>query len=349
MPRRRICVAAPQVPYLRGGAELHTELLVDALRAAGHEVELVTLPYIWTSDESSLAQCLAWRMVDIATDVAAIDLVIATKFPSYLIRHPNKVAWIFHQQREVYDLHATPFGRLSAGAGDRGLRQALVEIDLQGLGENRALFANSRNTAARLERYCGASATALYAPPKLHNDLRRGPYGDYLLYVGRLDRLKRLDLTIRALAETRSSFTLKVAGKGPQLEELQRTATELGLSKRVEFLGYVSDEEVVDLYAGCFAVALTPHDEDYGFTTLEAFFAGKPVVTTDDSGGVLEWVEDGATGFVVPPEASRIAERLDDLVADRALCERLGEEGRERVRAAANWPLAIAALTATME
>ena len=250
MAGRRICVAAPQVPYLRGGAELHTELLVSALRGEGHDVELVTLPYIWTGDEGSLQQCLAWRMVDLATEIAGIDLVIATKFPSYLIRHPNKVAWIFHQQREVYDLHATPFGRLSAGEGDRGLRQALVELDLQGLVENRALFANSRNTAARLERYCGMQASALYAPPKLHKELHPGPYGDYLLYVGRLDRIKRLDLTIRALAETSGTFVLKVAGKGPHLEELRRAAAESGVSDRVEFLGFVSDEAVVELYAG---------------------------------------------------------------------------------------------------
>ncbi len=349
MPRHRICVAAPQVPYLRGGAELHTDLLVGALREAGHDIELVTLPYIWTGDESSLEQCLAWRMVDVATEIAGIDLVIATKFPSYLIRHPNKVAWIFHQQREVYDLHATPFGRLSAGDGDRGLRQALVELDLRGLGENRALFANSRNTAARVARYCGIEARPLYAPPKLHEVLQPGPYGDYLLYVGRLDRIKRIDLTIRAMAETRGSFTLKIAGKGPHLEELKHTVTELGLRRRVEFLGFVSDEDVVELYAGCFAVALTPHDEDYGFTTLEAFFAGKPVVTTDDSGGVLEWVQNGVTGFVTPPEAAPLAEKLDQLAADRSLCERQGMAGRERVQTEVSWPLAIEALTATLE
>lgn len=346
---RRICVTAPQVPYLRGGAELHTDLLVAALRAEGHDVELVTLPYIWTSDESSLEQCLAWRMVDLATEVAGIDLVIATKFPSYLIRHPNKVAWIFHQQREVYDLHATPFGMLTSSDEDRGLRQALVELDLRGLGENRALFANSRNTADRVTRYCGYQAMPLYAPPKLYEELHPGPYGDYLFYVGRLDRIKRIDLTLRALAETRGDFALKIAGRGPHLEQLRRLVTELGLSHRVEFLGFVSDAEVVELYAGCFAVALTPHDEDYGFTTLEAFFAGKPVVTTEDAGGILEWVQDGTTGFVAAPEPARLAEKIDALAEDRALCERLGTAGRERVLAEVSWPLAIEALTATLE
>ena len=96
-------------------------------------------------------------------------------------------------------------------------------------------------------------------------------------------------------------------------------------------------------------MVLTPHDEDYGFTTLEAFFAGKPVITTSDAGGVLEFVEEGATGFVVAPEPEEIAARIDDLYGDRAACERLGVEGRTRVRERVTWAKAIKALTATLE
>ncbi len=351
MARHRICVAAPQVPFLRGGAELHAELLVQALAAQGHEVDMVTLPYTWTGDRSSLEQALAWRMVDLAVEVNGVptDLVIATKFPSYLVRHPNKVAWIFHQQREVYDLHGTAFGPFSQSEEDQGLRQALVEMDLHALGEARALFTNSGNTAARLKRYCGTDARPLYAPPKLYEDLHPGPYGDYLLYVGRLDRIKRIDLAIEALHETRAPIEFRVAGRGPHLAELQQLTHELDLQERVKFLGFVSDEEVVDLYANCFGVVLTPHDEDYGFTTLEAFFAGKPVVTTADAGGVLEFVEDEVNGFVEPPEPAQLAERMDALNSDRGLCERLGTAGRELVREKVSWSIALDALTATLD
>ena len=349
MSGRRICVVATQVPYVRGGAELHSERLVEALTEAGHEVELVALPYIWTGDESSLEQAMAWRMMNLSAEIVGIDLVIATKFPSYLVKHHNKVVWMFHQQREVYDLHATPYGRMSASDEDRGLRRALVDLDLQGLGEARGLFAISANSAARMERYCGLQARPLYAPPKLYEQLRPGPYGDYILYVGRLDRIKRIDLTLRALAETRGEYKLLIAGKGPLLRELERTVTELGLRDRVELLGFVSDERVLDLYAGCFASVLNPHDEDYGLTALEAFFAGKPVITTADAGGMLEWVEDGVTGFVVEPDAASIAEKIEILAADRGLCERFGSAGRERVRADVSWPLVIEALTATLD
>jgi glycosyltransferase involved in cell wall biosynthesis len=346
----RILVAAPQVPFVRGGAELHAELTVRALAEAGHEVELLTVPYTWTGEISSVEQAMAWRLLNFEnTAPGQVDLLVATKYPSYLARHHNKVAWIFHQQREVYDLHATRFGNFGMSEEDRALRQMLVELDIEALGEARALFTNSRNTAERLMRYCGVEGEALYAPPPLHDRLRPGPYGDYLFFIGRLDPLKRLDLTIRALAQTRHPIRLRVAGRGPHRDKLAALTAELGLEDRVDFLGFVSDEQVVEEYAGAMGMVLTPHDEDYGFTTLEAFFAGKPVVTCADAGGVLEFCRDGETGFVVEPDPGQIAERIDLLWEDRALCERLGHRGLEEVHEKASWPRAVAALTATLE
>lgn len=346
----RILVAAPQVPFLRGGAELHAELTVKALVAAGHDVELVSLPYTWTGEMSSLEQAMAWRLCNFEdTAPGRVDLLVATKYPSYLARHPNKVAWIFHQQREVYDLHATRFGNFGISEQDRGVRQALVELDLEALVEARALFTNSGNTADRLRRYCGIGATPLYAPPPLHDRLHPGPFGDYLFFVGRLDPIKRIELTIRALAHTRNPVQLRLAGRGPARAQLESLAQELGVAGRVRFLGFVTDEEVIAQYAGALGMVLTPHDEDYGFTTLEAFFAGKPVVTTTDAGGVLEFAREGQTGFVVDNDVEAIADRIDRLWDDRALCARLGSAGRDLVHELASWPKAVAALTATLD
>ena len=69
---------------------------------------------------------------------------------------------------------------------------------------------------------------------------------------------------------------------------------------RVDLLGWVDDRDVPDLYANTLAVFYAPYDEDYGYVTVEAFKAGKPVLTAADSGGVLEFVEDGRNGYVVP-------------------------------------------------
>ena len=132
----------------------------------------------------------------------------------------------------------------------------------------------------------------LYPPPHHLGRYRADAYGDYLFYAGRLDRLKRLDLAIDAMKRVRSGARLKIAGAGPLAEELRKQIAGLGVEDRVELLGFVSAEELVDLYAGCRAAYYAPLNEDYGYVTVEAFLSRKPVVTTTDAGRAAR-VRDG--------------------------------------------------------
>src|SRR5437870_12636751 len=101
----RIAVCAPQVPFTRGGAEIFADDLVAELRERGHETDLVTVPFKWYPGERVLTQAFLWRLLDLdEAEGRRIDLVIATKFPSYCIRHPNKIAWVLHQFRQAYEL-----------------------------------------------------------------------------------------------------------------------------------------------------------------------------------------------------------------------------------------------------
>ena len=111
--------------------------------------------------------------------------------------------------------------------------------------------------------------------------------------------------------------------------ELERGAAALDLGHRVTFTGSLWGEPVADLYAGALGVVYAPFDEDYGYVTLEAFLAAKPVITTTDAGGPLEFVRDGINGFVCEPVPASLAAAIDRLDADRALAERLGGAGRE--------------------
>ena len=87
----RIAVCAPQVPFIRGGAEIVSERLVEELRERDHDVELVTVPFKWYPGERVLTQAFLWRLLDLEeADGVPIDLVIATKFPSYAVRHPKQ-------------------------------------------------------------------------------------------------------------------------------------------------------------------------------------------------------------------------------------------------------------------
>jgi len=106
-----------------------------------------------------------------------------------------------------------------------------------------------------------------------------------------------------------------------------RQSRALGLEHRVTFTGRLDDGQLVDHLARCRAVVFVPHDEDYGFVTVEAFAAGKPVITCQDSGGPLEIVRAGVNGWIVPPTPTDLARAMAEAMDDPRLAERLGQQG----------------------
>lgn len=329
---KRILICATQVPFVRGGAELLVEGLRDALRERGHTVDVVSLPFAWQPHDRIAPAALAWRLLDLTQiNGEPIDQLICTKFPSYAARHPRKVVWLVHQHRQAYDWYGTPWSDFANTPDDRAAREQLLRLDRQTLGEAQRRFTISRNVGERLRRFNGLDSRPLYPPSRYAGQLRAGPYGDYILSDARLDAAKRLDLLLRALARTKNPLRCVFMSTGPERERLAALARELGLGQRAQFLGFVPDDELVRLYAGARAVYYAPFDEDYGFTTVQALAAARPVVTTADAGGVLEFVEDGANGFVCAPEPDAIAAQLDRLAADAGLAARLGAAGPARV------------------
>ena len=330
---RSVVVCEAQVPFVHGGAELHVRGLVAELSRRGYRVERASVPFKWYPKEELLAQAAAWRMIDLSeSNGEPIDAVIATKFPTYFVRHPNKITWLFHQYRAIYDLCGTRFSEFDHTERDVRLRDRLIALDNDVLAESKRLFANARNTAERLAQYNGLTAEPLYHPPPLAGKLTAGPYGDYVLSVGRLEANKRVDLIVGAIAHA-PGLRLVVVGEGPLRARLEQTAIDAGVGGRVTFAGRVDEHDLVSLYAGALAVVFPPFDEDYGFITLEAFLARKPVVTTIDAGGPLEFVEDGVSGLVVEPAADAIGAAIARLAADRARAAALGDAGYDRARA----------------
>jgi glycosyltransferase involved in cell wall biosynthesis len=327
-----ILVCEAQVPFVHGGAEVHVRELLRELRARGYEAELVSLPFKWYPKEEILPHAAAWRLLDLSeSNGRPIDLVIASKFPTYFVRHPRKVAWLIHQYRAAYELCGTPYSDFQHTEADVGLRDTLIRLDTDMLGECRAIFTNARNTASRLKKFNGLAAEALYHPSRLTNRLRPGPYGDYVLSVGRIESVKRVDLAVRALAHVKG-VRLVVAGSGTQRANVERAALEAGVGDRVTFLGTVADDELIELYAGALAVIYPPYDEDYGYVTLEAFLARKPLVTCADSGGPNEFVVDGVNGWVCEPQPEALAAAIARLDADRGRAAAMGDAGHDVAR-----------------
>lgn len=349
----RILVCNAQVPFARGGAETLVEALAGELARRGFTVDTVALPFAWNPRSQIFQSALAWRLVDVSqVGGEPVDLVIATRFPSYLVRHPNKVVWLIHQFRQVYELLGTPYSDFGPDSEDREAVEMVRSMDRRGLGEARRIFTISRNTADRLRRFLGIDGEALYHPSPLSERLRRqggerGP-GDYVLAVGRLDALKRFDLLVEALAATREPVRVVFAGDGAERAALAELAAARQVADRVEWAGRVDDDLLAELYGGALGIFYAPFDEDYGYVTLEAFSASRPVITTPDAGGVLEFVDDGETGLVAEkPTAGALARQLDRLYRDRELARRLGAAGRGRVEGI-DWQEVIDRLTATL-
>src|SRR5262249_26246762 len=155
----RLLVCRPQVPFVRGGAELVTDDLVRELCARAHEVETVAIPFKWYPGTRGLDQAFLLRLLD-RTEAHGrpVHRRIATKFPAYCVRHPNKVAWVLHQFRQAYDYDRTELGQFSESPQDRATRTAVERLDRVALGEARRVFATSRNVAERLRRSTGIEA-----------------------------------------------------------------------------------------------------------------------------------------------------------------------------------------------
>ena len=336
----RVLVCTAQVPFASGGAERHAEGLVREIVASGHEAEQVRLPFKWYPRAEILTSALAWRLLDLSeVDGKRVDLVIPMKFPSYLVRHENKVVWLIHQFRQAYDRFGTAESDFTASPEDTRWRELIAETDRTGLTEARKIFTNARNTADRLARFNGIEAEALYHPPPLAGRYRTDVAQGFALAAGRLDAWKRVDLAIGAAAA--GKFKLVIAGDGADRARLEALARKSGAD--VRFTGRVSDDELLGLYATSSVVIFPPADEDYGYIALEAFLSKKPVVTCTDSGGPLEFVVDGENGRVVPPDAAALGSAVAELLANEKKASEFGERGFERVRDI-RWDHAVRAL-----
>ena len=185
-----------------------------------------------------LTQAFLWRMLDLdEADGRKIDVVVATKFPSYVVRHREKRVWLVHQFRQAYELDATALGQFGPSPEERALRRQVQELDRLALREATRLFATSANVAGRLERSTGFVAEVLPHPPQALPYRWAASHG-FVLSASRLDRAKRIDLLLEAAALD-TSVEVVIASDGPDRDRLEGSRTR-GLNGRVRFEGRVT-------------------------------------------------------------------------------------------------------------
>jgi len=335
----RILVLTSHPPFAEGGHLVVASALVDRLRAAGHDAEVMLTPQNRFGRQGA-AYLATWLTdVGLAHDGRPIDQVISFRFPSYAVRHPRHVCWLNHRMREYYDQWPRFSGPLSRRARlkERARRAIIHTVDRYLLTRNVSrLFAQSLTVQARLRRWGRISAEVLYPPPP-PRAYRCDEYSDYVFVASRLTPLKRVDLIVDALARPEArGIRCIIAGDGPERAALVGRIAQRNLDGRVTLVGGVGEGALVEYLARCRAVCFPPLAEDYGLVTVEAFASRKPVITCTDSGGPTELVQHGTNGLVCAPEPLALAFAMRALMDDDALAVRLGEAGH-RQAAAISW------------
>jgi len=363
----KIAIVGPSpVPFTVGGVENLLWGLNNWINEnTPHSSELIKLP----SKENSFWDLIDsyWNFSRLNLD--HFDMVITSKYPAWMVKHSNHICYLQHRLRGLYDTyHFTGLSQDVPRSNKKinelvhlmdnqsinlnaffdlvydlknssisqeyfsfpgpFIRKIIHYLDNEGLKEVRRFYCISETVKKRTEYFPqGVIPTVVHHPPFI-SSYKTNNY-DYIFTASRLDGPKRIDLLVKAMQHVQSDIKMKIAGTGPQEGMLKDLAAN---DPRIEFLGFVNNEELIELYSNALVIPFVPYEEDYGLITIEAFMSGKPVITCTDSGGSNEFVINGETGFSVPPDPKSLAEKIDYFAANPNEAVRMGNQGKIRVQ-----------------
>jgi glycosyltransferase involved in cell wall biosynthesis len=338
----KVAIASTTVPFVYGGGRNIVDWLETMLERSGHQVETYRIPFtgLWYEIPEQTA---ALQMLQIPRS----DRLIAIRTPSYVIPHAAKNLWFIHHIRAAYDLWGTPMGGLPDTAYGRAVRDAIRRTDDVALAQARNIYTNSAVVGKRLMDYNGIASSTLYPPLFEPERYRCEEPADYLVYPSRLCPVKRQLLAVEAMRYVTTPVRLVLVGPveyDDYRDEIHRTIARHRLHDKVTLIDhYVPEAEKIDLLARALAVVYVPFDEDsYGYPSLEAAAARKPVVATTDSGGTRELIVDRSCGWMTEPTPQALAAAFDEAFAERRRTREMGEALAERVHELGiDWPTTI--------
>lgn len=378
----KIALIAPSpVPFCLGGAENLWKGLLEALNARpGIEADLIKLP----SPERNAREIVASYRAFAELDLRHFDRVISTKYPAWMVAHPQHTVYLQHTLRGLYDTYPAHlprdlpelpglpaelirlltledpereilpelFARLSEVYADDAelppatreaiealpgpfLRRVVHQFDRIALSprEIRRHFAIARTVAERADYFPPDVAVDVIHHPTSLAGLHQGE-GKAIFTASRLDGPKRLDLLIRAWRRAGVTMPLRIAGSGPQADHLRQLA---GGAPGIHFLGRITEAQLANEYANAAFVPFIPEQEDYGLITLEAMLSSKPVLTTEDAGGVTELVRHEHNGLCVAATEEALAAAIRRLCADPETTRSYGRQALASV-SHISWP-----------
>ncbi len=231
-------------------------------------------------------------------DLSEFDLVISSSSATHLakavITKPETLhlSYIHTPPRFLYG-YVTSFNykkKLYTRIGGEIINHIMRIYDFEVSQRPDILIANSENIKSRIKKFYRRDSVVIYPPVDLSEIKLQKKKEDFYLVLNRLVRGKGTEMIVEAASKL--GIPLKVAGTGPELENLKKKA-----SKNIQFLGWVSDSQRVKLLQDAKALIVGSEDEDFGITSIEAQAAGTPVIAPA-SGGFLETVIDGKTGLL---------------------------------------------------
>lgn len=328
----KIAVVTPKnISGERGGAENLYEGLVNALKFAGHSAIQIEIPV----DESSFEKILESYCYCYDLNLNDYDCVISTKAPTYMVQHKNHISYLIHTIRVFYDMFDSEY--TINDKEKQKQRQIIQAFDRYALdpGRVKKYYAIGQTVIDRLKKshsFWNTIPFQVIYPATRISHFNSPEEGQFIFLPGRLHRWKRADLIINAMKFVKSPIKLVIAGKGEDEENLQKLVKKLKLEERVQFLGRISDDELLDLYSKSIVIPFTPVHEDYGYITIEAFKSKKPVITCHDSGEPAIIVKDNVSGFVVDPDPQKIAEKINYLIDHPEKISQMGNAGFDSVK-----------------
>ena len=305
-----------QTNGVRGGAENFYNSLYETLKKYVPVVKMIDVPCC----EDTFEDILKGYFDCYNLDLSAFDGVISSKAPTYAVSHRNHICYLMHTVRVFYDM----YDLIKDDPTNQEKRKLIFRLDNELLSPPRTkkLFTIGNEVTNRLKKYNHIESVPLH-PGITSAGFYCNKY-EYIFAPGRLHPWKRTDLIIKSMKYVTAPVKLKIAGTGDFLPELLKLADT---DERIEFLGYVDDDRLHQLYANALGVVFVPIHEDYGYILHEAFHSMKPVITCTDSGEPATFIHPGENGFLVEPDEKEIAKCIDKLYYNKTYARQLGEKG----------------------
>ena len=350
----KIAIVAPSpIPYSSGGAEKLWQGMFNYInRYTNHQCELIKIPI----KEDNFYNLIDAYYKFYRLDLSHFYMVISGKYPAWMVKHPNHYLYMLHPLRGLYDLYdfkrfkdekAPDFLKeitsidemfkklfelkkqdIKIDFPSKVAKEIIHFLDLNAQKNIKKFFAISKTVALRENYFFTNQKIEVVYPPTDIENLHSNSY-DYFFTVSRLDKPKRVDLIVKAYIKARVNIPLNIAGTGLEFKNIKSLTKD---NPNIKLLGYISDKDLVDFYANALSTIFIPYKEDYGLVTIESMLSKKPVITTNNSGGVLEFVKDGKTGLVVNANIDELSKAIKTLADNKPLAKEMGINGFNLVK-----------------